>query len=250
MTTKLSLTKRAEAVKLSLKKSGVVKDKITLRVACALDISGSMYEDYVSGNVSELVDRLLPVANNVDDNSEIDMWAFNHVSQELPPATPANYGNYVGDAMANISISGGTNYSPVIEDIAQHYFGVEQQLVVEKRPSKGFLGKFFGLKDKIETLEEKPVTDSDTPALVFFITDGECGDAVRARATMKRVADESVYWMMVGIGAASSFRFLQDLANEYPNVGFISFDSLDLSDEEIYNAIINGELAQWINQVT
>lgn len=247
MTEKVSLKKRSEAVKVSLKKSGVVKEKIILRVAAALDRSGSMGGNFISGKVSELVDRLLPVADQFDDNGEIDMWAFNTESVELPPATPANYGGYVEKELRGLQIQGGTSYSPVIEDIAHHYFGEEESTVTQK--ASGFFGKLFG--KSTQTTETRPVTESDIPALVFFITDGANGDEGRTRQTMQRLKDEKVYWMMVGIGSdASEFRFIQSLAQEYENVGFIHFKSLDLTDEQIYDSIINGELATWINKVS
>lgn len=247
MTEKVSLKKRSDAVKVSLKKSGVVKEKIILRVAAALDRSGSMSNNFMSGRVSEFVDRLLPVADQFDDNGEIDMWAFNTTSVELPPATPANYGGYVEKELRGLHIQGGTCYSPVIEDIAHHYFGVEAQTVTQK--ASGFFGKLFG--KTTESTEVKGVTESDIPALVFFITDGANGDEDRTRVTMQRLKDEKVYWMMVGIGNnESEFRFIKSLAAEYGNVGFIHFKSLDLSDEQIYDSIINGELASWINKVS
>lgn len=229
MSDKISLQKRSESVKISLKKAGVVREKVCLRVACALDISGSMDHNFRSGKVTELVDRLLPVSANMDDNGEIDMWLFNTSSKEAPAATPANYGDYVGSAVKASVCNGGTNYAPVIKDIHHHYFGVEEK--------KGFFG--FGSKSK-------PVTDSNTPSLVFFITDGANGDVSEAARLMESIKDEPVYWMMVGLGH-ERFTFLREMADKYDNVGFITFNSLDMSDETMYDAIINGELAEWIN---
>lgn len=229
MSEKISLQKRSESVKISLKKAGVTREKVCLRVACALDISGSMDYNFRSGKVTELVDRLLPVADQFDDNGEIDMWLFNTASKEAPAATPANYGGYVGKAVPANVCNNDTNYSPVIRDIHHHYFGVEK--------TTGFLG--FGSKFK-------SVTDSDIPALVFFITDGSPSDANATRELMKVIKDESVYWMMVGLGN-ERFSFLQEMADKYDNVGFITFNSLDMSDETMYDSIINGELAEWIN---
>lgn len=250
MTGKVSLKKRAETVKVSLKKSGVIKEKVILRVAAALDISGSMRENFTSGRVSELVDRLLPVADQFDDNGEIDMWAFNNASMELPPATPENYGGYVEKELKGLGINGGTNYAPVIERIAHHYFGSENTVKRTVKPSIGFFGKLFGKTQVEEKIESVPITESDIPALVFFITDGANSDEAQAFHLMEKLKDEKVYWMMVGIGNASQFSFIESLARRYDNVGFINFKSLDLTDEQIYDSIINGELAAWINKVS
>lgn len=249
MTEKLSLKKRSETVKLSLKKSGVVRDKVILRVAAALDISGSMQNNYASGRVSDLVDRLLPVADQFDDNGEIDMWLFNTTSREAPPATPSNYGGYVQKELRGVDINGGTYYAPVIKDIAHHYFGEESTAVNTITKAKGFFGKLFG-SDRVEqTVKVQPVTESDIPALVFFISDGEAGDTGMTDALMTKLRDEKVYWVMIGIGNNKQFAFMRDLSNKYENVSFINFDNLDLSDEEIYNSIINSKLANWINKI-
>lgn len=250
MTEKVSLKKRSDAVKVSLKKSGVAKEKVTLRVGCALDISGSMQGNFASGRVSDLVDRLLPVADQFDDNGEIDMWAFNTSSRELPPATPANYGGYVEKELRGLNINGGTNYAPVIEDIAHHYFGKEDVLVSKEEKPTGFFGKLFGQTKTVSTYETRAVTESEIPALVFFISDGEASDTGATDRLMTQLRDEKVYWVMIGIGAANQFRFMQLLADQYENVGFINFKSLDLTDEQIYDSIINGELANWINKVS
>lgn len=236
MTNKLSLEKRTQTVKLSLEKSGVVKDKICLRVALALDKSGSAQSFYERGQFNELVDRLLPVAANMDDDGTIDTWLFHNRSFEVEPATPKNYGSYITNVIMkgkHRNDWGGTSYAPVIKDIHHHYFGTEEK--------KGFFG-FGGGK--------KPVTADNTPALVFFITDGANDDKSATRQLLDSIKDEPVYWMTVGIGPEHSFGFLREIADTYDNVGFISFKDLDMSDEKLYDSILNGELAEWINKVS
>ncbi|MCC5409624.1 VWA domain-containing protein, partial [Escherichia coli] len=74
MSEKISLKKRQENLAFSLKKNKNLNEgKIVLRVACALDISGSMHGLYSSGVVSDFVGKLLPFGMLFDDNEQIDM---------------------------------------------------------------------------------------------------------------------------------------------------------------------------------
>lgn len=52
--------------------------------------------------------------------------------------------------------------------------------------------------------------------------------------------------MMVGIGNPAYFTFIEKMADKYPNVGFVNFNDLDMDDEDLYDAILDGELAKWI----
>ncbi len=234
--TKLSLEKRTETVKLSLEKAGVQREDICLRVALALDKSGSAEDFYHNGQFEDLVDRLLPVSANMDDDGTIDTWLFHNHSMEVGPATPKNYGSFISKEVMSGKYRnswGGTEYAPVIRDIHHFYFGVEEK--------KGFFG-FGGGK--------KPVTESNTPALVFFITDGANADRSETIRLLDSIKDEPVYWMTVGVGPSHQFGFLKEIADRYDNVGFVNFDNLNISDEDMYNAIIDGELAEWINKVS
>lgn len=254
MSNKISLEKRQATLKLSLEKASV-EDKIKLRVGAALDISGSMNGLYRNGDVSDFVGKLIPFGLTFDDNGELDMWAFDHGSQELPVATAKVYDDYVGKCMSGISISGGTAYAPVMQDIYNEYFGnthrsTKTVMKEEERPSGGFLGKLFGKKEVVQVptkvVEFAPNT-TGLPAVVFFLTDGENSDVRATRQLLEQNRDTPVYWFMVGLGR-SRFDFLRDIADEYPNVDFISIDDLKLSDEALYSKLLAGEFGQWANK--
>jgi hypothetical protein len=233
--TKLSLEKRTENVKLSLEKAGVQRKDICVRVGLALDKSGSAEIFYHNGQFEELVDRLLPVSANMDDDGTIDTWLFHNESMEVGPATPKNYGSFISKEVMQgkyRSDWGGTEYAPVMKDIHHFYFGYEQ-----KRSFFGFGGG------------KKAVTDSNIPALVFFITDGANSDHSETIKLLDSIKDEPVYWMTVGVGREDQFTFLKQIASRYDNVGFVNFSNLNISDDEMYNAILDGELAEWINKV-
>lgn len=238
----VSLEKRSEKVKIQLKKHNV-REKVVLRVGACLDKSGSAEPFYLSSrakptsDMDHLMSRLLAVADNFDDNGEIDSWIFSNNYHQLESANASNYGNYVEKVIMGGKYADwweATSYAPAMRGITDFYFpGVAGK-------AKGFLGGMFGKKADVSS------ASSDIPALVFFVTDGANSDERDAEQAIKDSQDKDIYWMMVGIGNPSYFRFIERMADKYPNVGFVNFDNLDIDDDDMYNAILDGELAEWI----
>ncbi len=259
MSNKISLKKRQETLTVSLRKKKI--NDVVLRVGSALDISGSMCELYRDGTVSDFVGKLLPFGMKFDDNAQIDMWAFNSSSFELPPATADVYDDYVGSCMSNVCINGGTAYAPVMQEIYGTYFGsvptknITREVVeYEEVPAKGFLAKLTGKKERVEVTRTvvEQVVDTDaqvdrTPAMIFFQTDGENMDTSAVRSLLNKHRNTPVYWFMVGVGNAN-FKFLKDLAKEYDNVDFIGIADLSLSDEELYDKLLSEEFGEWVKK--
>lgn len=260
MSEKISLVKRQETLVISLKKKKIAE--IVLRVASALDISGSMQGLYRNGTVSEFVGKLLPFGMQFDDNQQIDMWAFNNYSSELPPATADVYDDYVGKCMRGVSINGGTSYAPVMQSIYDEYFGgvpmktVTREIEVqEERPVSGFFAKLTGKTETVtvkktitEQVPDTSATVDTTPAMVFFQTDGENNDPAQVRAVLDRNRGKPIYWFMVGVGR-ESFRFLKELARDYDNVDFIGIEDLSLSDADLYDKLLSQEFGEWVEKV-
>ncbi len=238
---KITLEKQSEKVKIQLSKHNV-REKIVLRVGSCLDKSGSAEPFYKpthkkpDSDMETLMGRLLAVADNFDDNGEIDSWIFSNDVIEMPPANASNYGSYVKDVIMGGKYKNwwqGTSYAPAIREITDFYFPG----TVEK--AKGFFGSMFGGK------KEEPAT-KEIPALVFFVTDGQSDDERETELAIAASQSKDIYWMMVGIGNPAYFTFIEKMADKYPNVGFVNFNDLDMDDEDLYDAILDGELAKWI----
>lgn len=234
----ISLEKRAEKVGIVLAKRQIRQAPL-MRVGLALDISGSTRPLYTKGIVQDTVDRLLAVSCKFDDNGTLDMWVFDHRCQEIASATADDYGRYVKEAIlenGEVSKWGATSYAPVMTSIVDRYFRGR----VEKKG--GFLG--FGQK----TVVVKP-QDANTPALALFVTDGANDDRAQAAEVLRMAQDFPMYWQLVGIGDRSQFGFLEEQADLLPNVGFLNLESLDISDEALYEALISEELCQWLKRM-
>ncbi len=230
----INLEKRAEAVGIVLAKRNVVKAP-TVRVGAALDISGSTKQMYNKGVIQETVDRLLAIAMKFDDNGQIDMWSFTDGFDRLQTATARDYGNYVTrHILGNVEVTkwGATSYAPVIKDMVRHYFGLAPLAL---------LGKLFGTKS----------AGSNAPqaAMILFITDGANSDHDAAAEILRECGNKKVYFQMVGVGPENEFGFIKQMARELPNVGFVNFSSLEVSDDVIYGALISEEFCSWVRKV-
>lgn len=237
----ISLEKQTAKVKISLTKKNVTTAPV-VRVGEALDISGSMEDNFNSGAVANILARTLAVANTFDDNGEMEMWAFNTHSHPLPLATPDNFESYVYDNIR--SIGGGTRYSPVLRDIAEYYFPSEPvKPVVHKA---GFFGKLMGKHDIVDPIDPA----STLPAMVMFITDGENDpeDNARTEKLFASTKDKPIFWLLVGIGASHQFSALQNISTNYPNADFLNFADLSMSDEDLYDGIISQKFVDFIQQ--
>ena len=53
---------------------------------------------------------------------------------------------------------------------------------------------------------------------------------------------------MVGIGS-ERFKWLKEIADKYPNVGFVKIDNLEkITDEDFYLQLLNEEFCNWVKQ--
>lgn len=235
----LNLAKeQAGKVALSLEKRGL-RTLPKMRVGADLDVSGSMnmtpYRFYDRGVVEQIFQRLIGFALTFDDNGEIDTWAFDDRVHELPTAKARDFGSYVG---SNITkrwnrYGQGTRYAPPIKANVDFFF--------PEGGKKSGLGGLFG-GNKAPTSQE--------PALVLFFTDGDASDHREAGAIMKKAWDNNtpVYFHLIGIGTATSFDKLKWLADEYDNCGFLHMPSIEMTDEQMYDALATTEFLAFLRK--
>lgn len=247
----INLKKNVEQVGIVLKKRKVLTPP-TARVGVALDVSGSARDLYRDGTIQETLDRLMALALTFDDNGELDVWAFDTHSHELPGADENSYETYVRDEILNNrNLWGGTNYAPVWRDVISFYD--EKPVAKVTETATGVVAKiagWFGGK-KAETTAA-PTTEPTKldPAVVLFITDGANADRGEAERVMAEAAGSGtpIYWVFVGVGSASHFSFLRELADKYPNAGFLNLESLNISEEALYEQLITEEFVTWLTK--
>jgi stress response protein SCP2 len=222
---KLSLEKKiaADAPKLVdlAKKATVSLEKHRLqetlaRVGLVLDASGSMSGQYSKGRVQEVIERLLPLAVHFDDDGELDVWAFSRKALALPPATLANYADYINSierGWRNWGMMSINNEPAVIENVIAHYRGTR------------------------------------LPVLVIFVSDGGVSQNKEISRLLIEAARLPIFWQFVGIGGRN-YGILEKLdtmpGRVVDNCGFFALDDLhSISEQALYDRLL-GEFPQWL----
>lgn len=203
LTKKINLSK--EQVRISLEKKNV--EKLVAEVQLAIDVSGSMSDNFDNGLVQETIDRIVPISLTFDDDGIIPTYAFDSGVKEVADLSINNLENYCLRHL-NKLVGGGTNYAPTLKAI----------LNKAKRGEMKF------------------------PAFVLFITDGENWDEYETKEVLKELSSYDVYIQFVGVGN-SDFKFLKTLDNlkgrKFDNAGFIQFSNFKrFSDKDIYDELL------------
>ena len=172
---------------------------------------------YKKGDVQEIVEKIFPIAINFDDNEEMDVWIFENGFKRMPSMNKDNYYGYVQREILDKNCRfGGTEYAPVLEDVAQCY------------------------------LEEHP---KPTPVYVIFITDGDNSDKARTTKVVKEMSNYPIFLQFVGVGGAG-FEYLEqldDMGGRYvDNADFFEATYDDFSKENnLYQKLLQ-EYPSWL----
>lgn len=216
----IRLEKRTNEVnnvlKLNFEKENLSPDT-KARVAFVVDISGSMRHAYDQGYVQEVVERIFPIAVNFDDNAEMDAWVFENSFMRMPPMNKENYYGYVKrEILDGPCRFGGTEYAPVLEDIAKYY------------------------------LEENP---EPSPVYVIFITDGDNFDKPKTTKIVTELSNYPIFLQFVGVGGAgfSYLEQLDDMEGRYvDNADFFEATYDDFTEENsLYQKLLQ-EYPSWL----
>lgn len=221
---KVSLEKKlASAPKLVnlAKKASVSLEKNQLtetiaRVGLVLDASGSMMNQYKTGKVQEVIERLLPLAVHFDDDGALDVWAFSDKTLELPAATLSNYAEFINSIQGgwrNWNMMHANDEPRVIKQVIQRY------------------------------------KNTSLPVLVIFISDGGVSRNKDIQALLTDAAKLPIFWQFVGIGGRN-YGVLEKLdtlqGRVVDNCGFFALDDLhSVNEQELYDRLLS-EFPLWL----
>jgi hypothetical protein len=226
----VSFTKGEEALpaemreKLNLRKQQVAlvltKHAMTglrCRVVLVLDVSGSTSGLYRRGVFSRAVERVAPVAAQVDDGAEMQAWAMGGRAEQLEDVTVATLPQWIEKYTAKryTGAEGWNNEKAAVESVARY---------VARNPL-------------------------DVPTLVLFFHDGGVTDNKGTEKALRAVEDAPVFWQFIGVGR-SDYGILERLdtlqGRTRDNTGFFALDDLDaVSDAELYDRILQ-EFPSWM----
>lgn len=257
----IELQKRMSIHQSILDKKMVKPSLKPVKVVSVFDVSGSAHGLFTQKTgpqnqppMQEAFDRILAIAANLDDDGSMEVYAFSNASWRLPDADLSEYGQYIqSNIVNNGSINwGGTSYAPVLTEVVSAYSGrlaaIANAVQQQATSLFGKVSSFFGKKEDPKPAEDAKSLIEVTPAVVYFFTDGDNSDEYATREVISRAATNKypIYFVMVGVGT-SQFTTLRRLADEFDNVGFVSFTSATMDDETAYNSIVSDEFVRWLN---
>jgi len=213
MRTALNLRKQQVAVVLTKHRASGLR----CRVVLVLDVSGSTGSLYRNGVFARAVERVAPVAAQVDDGAEMQAWAMGAEARRLDDITIATLPDWIDEyARKRFTEAGGwNNEAATIEDVARF-------------------------------VRENPL---DVPTLVLFFHDGGVTDNRGTERAVRAVAGDPVFWQFIGLGR-SDYGVLQRLdtltGRPHDNTGFFALDDIDrVPDAELYERLL-AEFPSWM----
>ncbi|MEU5841584.1 VWA domain-containing protein [Rhodococcus sp. NPDC047139] len=224
---KLSLEKRQ---KLDMRKREVAKvllDKgapgVRARVVLVIDKTGSMNREYSSRRIHEVVERMVPIAVQVDDDGKLEPYLYAKSFARLPDIVVHEVDAWSSTYLHLSGTHGGIDY-----------------------------GRIGGVNDELPVMNE--IIDSlapgaAMPTLVLFFTDGGFTQKQKIADLMKSASALPAFWQFVGLGRAN-YGVLERLdtmsGRRVDNAGFFSVDDISkVSDAELYRRMLS-EFPDWL----
>jgi hypothetical protein len=212
---------RKEAVHRVLLTKGAAGERA--RVVLVLDKTGSMAQLYRRRTVHRVVERVVPVAVQLDDDGDLECYLYARACARLPDLRVADLDRWLDEFLHLSGVHGGIDYGP--------------------------LG---GANDEIPIMTEILSTlrcGDRVPTLVLFFTDGGFSRRREIAELMREAAHLPAFWQFVGLGRAryGVLERLDELERRVvDNAGFFALDDIDsVGDDELYRRLL-GEFPDWL----
>ncbi|MFI7161766.1 MULTISPECIES: vWA domain-containing protein [Rhodococcus] len=214
---KLDLRKR-EVAKVLLTKGG---NGIRARVVLVIDKTGSMAKQYRTRVVHRVVERMVPVAIQLDDDGKLEPYLYAVSFVKLPEISVHDAEEWSDTYLHLRGSHGGFNYDKI---------GAANREV------------------PIMTEILSGLTRGSAPTLVLFFTDGGFSERKEITKLMREASGLPAFWQFVGIGKANYgvLEKLDDLDGRVvDNAGFFALDDIDtVDDAQLYTRLLS-EFPDW-----
>jgi stress response protein SCP2 len=212
-------------------------DEVIFRVVLAIDASGSMSQLFAKRGGSSgggglfssrnrqqnqlpsvvqcSLERMVPVADLLDDNHEMEVWYFGSNPSRSDSVTIQTMEGYVDRTMRQKNAAGYSNVEPLL------------------------------MEDIIRWVEENP---SPYPTIVLAWSDGGVGNEKQIKKVLVDSSSKPIFWMWLGLGRAN-YGVLARLdtvqGGVVDNAGFMEIDNIEaMSDDVLYDGIFTN-VSQW-----
>ncbi|MFC8045680.1 VWA domain-containing protein [Nocardia sp. NPDC057353] len=215
---KLDLRKREVAAVLHSRQAGDVRARVVL----VIDKTGSMAKQYHRKVVHRVVERMVPIAIQLDDDGAIEPYLYALKFAALPAIGVADVERWCTTYLHINGVHDGIDYGAL---------GARN----EELPIIGEI---------ISTLRA-----DGPPTLVLFFTDGGFAKKREIAELMRTAARLPAFWQFVGLGTANYglLRSLDEMDGRVvDNAGFFALDDIDrVDDAELYARLL-GEFPDWL----
>ncbi|MFE9788101.1 VWA domain-containing protein [Nocardia salmonicida] len=189
------------------------------RVVLVIDKTGSMQKMYRGGTVHRVVERMIPVATQLDDDGTLEAYLYALTYAKLP----------------DITVAEGERWAQTYLHLTGTHEGIDYDAMGGRNDELPIMRAI------IETLTE--------PTLVLFFTDGGFAKKREIAALMREAAHLPAFWQFIGLGKANFgvLRTLDELDGRVvDNAGFFALDDIDqVDDAELYRRLL-GEFPDWL----
>lgn len=222
----LSMEKRQQV---DLRKREVAKVLLTkdatserARVILVIDKTGSMARLYHDKVVHRVVQRMIPVAIQLDDDGRLEPYLYAKSFLRLP----------------DVRVEAAEDWC----ELYLHIYGKHDG--VDYKPLGASNDEIPIMREIIATLRPGP-----KPTLVLFFTDGGFSNKQKIAHLMREASALPAFWQFIGLGKANFgvLRRLDELEDRLvDNAGFFAVDNIDeLSDQELYARLLD-EFPSWL----
>ncbi|WKG11053.1 VWA domain-containing protein [Nocardia sp. PE-7] len=189
------------------------------RVVLVIDKTGSMQKMYRGGTVHRVVERMIPVATQLDDDGTLEAYLYALTYAKLP----------------DITVADGERWAQTYLHLTGTHEGIDYDAMGGRNDELPIMRAI------IDTLTE--------PTLVLFFTDGGFAKKREIAALMREAAHLPAFWQFIGLGKANFgvLRTLDELDGRVvDNAGFFALDDIDqVDDAELYRRLL-GEFPDWL----
>lgn len=215
------LNLRKETVRKVLLTKGA--DQVRARVVLVMDKTGSMRRQYSDGVVHRVVERMVPVALQLDDDGRLETYLYAESFLRLPDLGVDNLATWPDTYLHLRGTHGGIDYAPI--GGTNNEIPVITEILADLRAG------------------------APVPTLVLFFTDGGFSQRRAITDLIRQASQLPAFFQFVGVGKANYglLTALDDLDGRLvDNVGFFELDDIDaVPDAELYARLLS-EFPAWL----
>ncbi|WP_435590932.1 VWA domain-containing protein [Nocardia sp. bgisy118] len=195
---------------------------VRARVVLVIDKTGSMVKQYRKKVVHRVVERMIPVATQLDDDGTLEAYLYALSYTRLP----------------DIAVAEGDRWSETYLHLSGTHAGIDYSGLGGRNDELPIM------RAVIDTLRP-----GGRPTLVLFFTDGGFAKKPEITALMREASRLPAFWQFVGLGQANYglLRSIDEMDGRLvDNAGFFALDDIDRVDDAQLYARLLGEFPQWL----